>query len=43
MKPLSGCSFDRHTRTDIKDTVFQGTPLGWAQHAGRTDLEKYLH
>jgi ankyrin repeat protein len=33
---------NRKARTDIKDTVFHGTALGWAKHAGRTNLEKYL-
>jgi ankyrin repeat protein len=33
---------DRHARTDIEDTVFHGTPLGWAKHGGHANLEKYL-
>ena len=32
----------RGARLDLKDTVYQGTPLGWAKHAGHTNLEKYL-
>jgi hypothetical protein len=33
---------DRGARLDIKDTVYQGTPLGWAMYAGQTKIEKYL-
>jgi Ankyrin repeats (3 copies) len=29
-------------RLDIKDILFQGTPLGWAEHAGRTAIAHYL-
>jgi len=29
-------------RLDLKDTLFQGTPAGWAKYAGRTEVEKYL-
>jgi ankyrin repeat protein len=34
---------ERGARLDIKDTIYQGTPLGWARHAGQTEIEKYLH
>jgi len=27
---------------DAKDTLWQGTPTGWARHAGRTQIEEYL-
>jgi hypothetical protein len=27
---------------DIKDTVYQGTPLGWAMYAKQTGIERYL-
>jgi len=27
---------------DAKDTLWQGTPAGWARHAGRTEIEEYL-
>ena len=27
---------------DAKDTLWQGTPAGWARHAGRTQIEEYL-
>jgi hypothetical protein len=29
-------------RLDAMDTLWQGTPAGWAKHAGRTDIEEYL-
>jgi hypothetical protein len=33
---------ERGARLDLKDTLFQGTPLGWAQHAGNKEIEEYL-
>jgi ankyrin repeat protein len=33
---------DRGARLDIKDTIYQGTPLGWAIHGGQTGTEQYL-
>jgi hypothetical protein len=30
-------------RLDLKDTLFQGTPAGWANYAGRTEIAEYLH
>jgi hypothetical protein len=33
---------DRGARLDIKDTIYQGTPLGWAMYAGQKEIEKYL-
>ncbi len=33
---------ERDARLDLKDTLFQGTPAGWAEHAGRTEVEEYL-
>ena len=33
---------ERGARLDIKDTIYQGTPLGWAMYAGHTEIEKYL-
>ncbi len=32
----------RGARRDIEDSVYHGTPLGWAKHAGRAELERYL-
>ena len=33
---------ERGARLDLKDTIHQGTPLGWAMYGGRTEIEKYL-
>ena len=33
---------ERGARLDMLDTIYQGTPLGWAEHAGRTALAEYL-
>ncbi|MBI3695004.1 MAG: ankyrin repeat domain-containing protein [Acidobacteria bacterium] len=33
---------ERGARLDVKDTIYQGTPLGWAMYAGQTEIEKYL-
>src|SRR5712671_6327594 len=33
---------ERGARLDVRDTVYQGTPLGWAIHGGRTALAEYL-
>ena len=33
---------DRGARLDIKDTVYQGTPLGWAIYGERTEIADYL-
>lgn len=33
---------ERAARLDIKDIHYQGTPLEWAQHAGRTEVADYL-
>jgi len=33
---------ERHARPDLEDTIYHGTPLGWAQHAGHTAIEAYL-
>lgn len=29
-------------RVDMEDTIFHGTPLGWAEHAGQTAVANYL-
>ncbi len=26
----------------MKDTLFQGTPLGWAEHGGYAEIAEYL-
>jgi hypothetical protein len=33
---------ERGARLDVKDTLWQTTPAGWAKHEGRTQIEKYL-
>jgi hypothetical protein len=33
---------ERGARLDIKDTIYQGTPLDWAIYGERTEIEKYL-
>jgi ankyrin repeat protein len=33
---------ERQARRDIEDTVYHGTPLGWAKHAGNAAIEAYL-
>jgi ankyrin repeat protein len=32
---------ERGARLDIKDTIYQSTPLGWAIYAGQTGIETY--
>ncbi|MEO8564207.1 MAG: hypothetical protein ABI601_19155 [bacterium] len=29
-------------RLDIEDTIYFGTPLGWALHGGRAEIAAYL-
>jgi hypothetical protein len=33
---------ERGARLDIPDTIYQGTPLGWANYGGRTAIAVYL-
>ena len=33
---------ERGARLDIKDTVYEGTPLGWADYGGRADIAAWL-
>jgi ankyrin repeat protein len=33
---------ERGARLDLKDTIWQATPAGWANHGGRTEIENYL-
>jgi len=33
---------ERAARLDIKDAIYQATPLGWAIHGGKSEIEKYL-
>ena len=33
---------ERGARLDIKDTIYHGTPLGWAEHNRQTEIASYL-
>ena len=33
---------ERGARLDIRDTVYGGTPLGWAMHGGQDEIRDYL-
>jgi ankyrin repeat protein len=33
---------ERGARLDIKDTIYESTPLGWAEHAGHREIAEYL-
>jgi ankyrin repeat protein len=33
---------ERGARLDMKDLIFEGTPLGWADYGGRTHIAEYL-
>jgi hypothetical protein len=33
---------DRGARLDVRDTIYQGTPLGWAQHCNQPSIAEYL-
>src|SRR5689334_17401400 len=33
---------ERGARLDMKDTIYQATPLGWAIHGDKSEIEKYL-
>ena len=33
---------ERGARLDIKDTIYQSTPLGWATYGGQTEIADYL-
>ena len=33
---------ERGARVDMKDTIYEGTPLGWAEYGGRTEIAEYL-
>jgi ankyrin repeat protein len=40
--PMVRLLVERGARLDIKDTLFQGTPLGWAEYLKKTEIENYL-
>jgi ankyrin repeat protein len=33
---------ERGARLDLKDTIHQGTPLGWAEYGGQKEIAEYL-
>jgi len=33
---------ERGARLGIRDTIYQGTPLGWAEYLGQTEIAEYL-
>ena len=33
---------ERGARQDLKDTLFHGTPLGWAEYGGQTEIANFL-
>jgi ankyrin repeat protein len=33
---------ERGARTDMRDTIYNATPLGWAQHGGRLEVARFL-
>ena len=33
---------DRGARLDIKDTIYQGTPLGWAEYCEKPEIAAFL-
>jgi len=33
---------ERGARLDIKDTIYNGTPLGWAEYGGQAQIAEYL-
>jgi ankyrin repeat protein len=33
---------ERGARLDIRDTIYQGTPLGWAEYGGRAEMAAFL-
>jgi hypothetical protein len=33
---------ERGTKLDIKDTIYQSDPAGWAMHAGQAEIAAYL-
>jgi hypothetical protein len=33
---------ERGAKLDVKDIVFGGTPAGWADYAGKKEVEAYM-
>jgi ankyrin repeat protein len=40
--PIVKVLVDRGARLDLRDTIYQGTPLGWAKHCGQPEIEAHL-
>lgn len=40
--PVVRLLIEHGARLDILDTIYGGSPLGWARHAGRTEIVDYL-
>ena len=40
--PVVALLVGRGARLDVKDTIYQGTPLGWAEYLGRLEIAAYL-
>jgi hypothetical protein len=40
--PLVQLLVERGARLDIEDPMWHGTPLGWAEYAGRDEVAAYL-
>lgn len=41
-EPVVRLFVERGARLDLRDTVYDGTPLDWAKHGGQPGIEEYL-
>jgi ankyrin repeat protein len=41
-EPVVRLLVERGARLDVKDTLYEGTPLGWAEYGGRAEIAAYL-
>ena len=41
-EPIVRLLVERGARLDIPDLIYDGTPLGWAEHGQRTEIAEYL-
>lgn len=41
-EPVVRLLVERGARLDLRDTVYDGTPLDWAKHGGQPGIEEYL-
>jgi cysteine desulfurase/selenocysteine lyase len=39
---IDGAQGVPHMRVDVRDLIYGGTPLDWADHGGRTEIAEYL-